>query len=665
MEHESFSDKAIAALMNRHFICIKVDREERPDLDKIYITAVSAMTGSAGWPLNVFLTPDGRPFYGGTYFPPRARPGAPAWPEVLQTIADHWADPERQQRLVSSGEKVAAILREHLAWTTGDGRSDQKLARLALERLRPVFDTENGGFGRAPKFPSPALLQFLLALNDLEGNADRQATSPSALQMVTHTLTAMARGGIFDHLGGGFHRYSTDAAWHVPHFEKMLYDNGQLLSVYLQAYRTTGDDIYAAAAGRIADYVLRDLRHPEGGFYSAEDADSLPPGAPPGAEKKEGAYFTWPLAEIEALLGGDSAVFIHHFGLRTEGNAAFDPHHEFKGRNILHQVHSLAETAAHFQQKPDHIAALLKRSVHTLRTARDRRPRPHRDEKILTSWNGLTLSGLAQAYQALGDERYLDAARRGADFVLDHLYDSARQVLYRSWCEGERRVPGMADDYVFLVQAFLDLYAADFQHHWLTKALQFTEAAVEQFYDADTGGFFLTRPDHDAGLILRVKEDTDSVIPSASAVAALNLLRLARLTGRENLLQMARRTIKSGLSRMKANPEAAAGMLMAQLVQQAPWIQIAIAGDGDHPGTRAMIDAARRTAADGRAVAWIGDDAQRRQAARDLPFVERALPLGGRPTAYVCINRSCLDPLTSAHALATLLKDPAATQPAA
>jgi uncharacterized protein YyaL (SSP411 family) len=654
MEHESFSDDTIAAVMNRHFICIKVDREERPDLDKIYITAVSAMTGSAGWPLNVFLTPEGHPFYGGTYFPPRSHPGGPAWPEVLRTVADHWADPERKRRLMTSGHNVTATLQEHLAWTAGDGRTDRHLPEQALERLRSAYDSANGGFGRAPKFPSPSLLQFLLTQGRQAQDAGPE--KPAGRDMALHTLKAMARGGIFDHLGGGFHRYATDAAWHVPHFEKMLYDNAQLLSVYLQAFRLTGDEALARVARRTADYVLGEMRHPQGGFYSAEDADSLPPGASRGAQKKEGAYFTWPLAEIEAALGADSTAFIHHFGLRAEGNAASDPHQEFSGLNILHEVHTLEETAEYFKEAPAAAAARLARSARKLMAVRQARPRPHRDEKILTAWNALMISGLAQAYQSLGENHYLDAARRAADFLLEHLYDSVRRNLFRSWCDGERRVPGMADDYVFLVQAFLDLYASDFQHHWLTKAIAFNDVAVEQFYDAAAGGFYLTRPDHDPDLILRVKEDADSVIPSASAVAALNLLRLARLTGREDLQHMADRTIDSGLGRMKAHPEAAPCMLRARRIQQTPWVQIAVAGDGDHPESRGMIDAVRRAAIDGCAVTWLKDDTQRRQVARDIPFAERAVPIDGHPAAYVCINRSCRDPLRSASDLTDLLE---------
>ena len=480
--------------------------------------------------------------------------------------------------------------------------------------------------------------------------------------MLTHTLSAMARGGIFDHLGGGFHRYATDEGWQVPHFEKMLYDNSQLLSVYLQAHRMTGSATYAHVARRIADYVLRDLQHPDGGFFAAEDADSLPPGAAPAAPKKEGAYFTWRMAEIESILGKDSAVFCYHFGIHSDGNAAYDPHHEFDGVNIPHQAYLLEETADHFQQPPETIAALLDRATSKLLAVRDRRPRPHRDEKILTAWNGLMISGLAQAYQGLDDDRYLAAARRGADFILEHLYDASRQTLYRSWCEGERRVPGLSDDYVFLAQAFLDLYESDFQHHWLQKALQFTDMAIQLFYDADTGGFFLTRHDHDPDLILRVKEDTDSVIPSASSVAALNLLRLARLTGREDLQHMADVTIEGVLTRLAAHPEAAPNMLIARLVQQAPWVQIAITGAWEHPETRAMIMSARPGRADGHVVAWIGDDTHRRQAAADIPFVERARPLDGKPAAYVCINRSCREPLTTATALTALLAN-ATTRP--
>lgn len=663
MAHESFADEAVADLMNRHFVCIKVDREERPDLDKIYITAVSAMSGSAGWPLNVFLTPEGHPFYGGTYFPPQARPGAPAWAGVLQTVADHWADPDRKERLLSSGKNVTATLREHLAWKTSGDAPDQRLPHLAMQRLRSAYDAEKGGFSRAPKFPSPALLQFLLAYSRLSADDDPAAPAPTAAKMLTHTLEAMARGGIHDHLGGGFHRYATDADWHVPHFEKMLYDNAQLLDVYLEAYRATGRETYARVARRTADYVLRDLRHPHGGFYAAEDADSLPPEAAADDTQKEGAFFTWRLAEIKALLGEASAVFIHHYDLRPEGNAANDPHHEFDGLNILHETHNVAETATHFALPTERVDALLQDAAARLLAAREKRPRPHRDEKVLTSWNGLMISGLARAGWILDEPRYHEAARQGADFILDHLYDAAGHMLFRSWCGGESRIPGVADDYVFLVQAFLDVYEADFEPHWLHKALQFNESAVGQFYDTEAGGFFLTRPDHDSGLILRVKEDTDSVIPSASSVAALNLLRLARFTGREDLQRMADHTIEAGLARMKAYPESVPGMLRARLVQTSPMTQVAVTGPWAHPETQAMVRAARPGRSDGRVLAWVADEDHRRQTAGDVPFLQRALPLDGKPTAHVCIQRSCRDPVTTAADLAALLAEATEARP--
>jgi uncharacterized protein YyaL (SSP411 family) len=655
MEHESFTDAATAAIMNRYFVNIKVDREERPDLDKIYITAVSAMTGSAGWPLNVFLTPEGHPFFGGTYFPPDKRPGVPAWQEVLQTIAEHWQDPARKERLLTSGHNVTATLEKHLAWNGGNGQPDPHLAEVALRRLRSVYDAEKGGFSRAPKFPSPSLLQFLLVCRRREMDADSQSPAPTARQMLTHTLDAMARGGIHDHLGGGFHRYATDPDWQVPHFEKMLYDNAQLLCVYLEAYRLTGQESYARVARRLADYVLRDLRHPEGGFFAAEDADSIPPDAVQGATPQEGAFFTWRLTDIETLLAEDSPIVRFHFGLRPEGNARYDPHHEFDGRNILYQAHSLDETAAHFDLPREQVAAVLETAAQKLHSEREKRPRPHRDEKVLTSWNALMISGLALAYIVLNDRRYLAAAGRAADFILDHLYDPVGQTLGRSWCDGENRIAGVADDYVFLVQALIDLYEADFQLHWLQKALQFNESAVQNFYDAEKGGFFMTRPDHDQDLILRVKEDADSVIPAASSVAALNLQRLATLTGRDDLQRLADHTIAAGLTRMKAHPEAVPAMLIAQRVQQMPATQIAIVGPWKHKETQAMIRTARPVRGDRRALAWIADEEHRRRAAQKIPFVERARMVDGRPTAHVCIQRSCRDPITTVADLTAVL----------
>ena len=666
MEHESFADKAVANLMNRHFVCIKVDREERPDLDKIYITAVSAMAGSAGWPLNVFLTPERLPFFGGTYFPPEARPGIPSWMEVLKTIAEHWANPGRQDKLKASGQHIQSTLEKHLAWAP-DPTGDTGRSHTALDRLAAAFDTQAGGFSRAPKFPSPGILQFLMAYHAAQAGNDRldRKRSEQALEMTRATLRAMAQGGICDQIGGGFHRYATDENWQIPHFEKMLYDNAQLLSAYVTAFQLTADRLMADVARRTADYVLRDLQHAAGGFYAAEDADSPVPdddlsvaaGKAPPALQKEGAFYIWSQAEIEKHLSPtDAAIFKHHSAIRAEGNATQDPHGEFNGYNIIHQAYSIGQTAAALEKTEEAIARALERARQKLFEVRAARPRPHLDRKIITAWNGLMISALAQAHQVLGDERYLSAARRAADFILERLYDHRRQSLFRCRVDGDPEILGIADDYLFFVQALLDLYESDFQPHWLQKARDLMDKAVALFYDGTAGGFFMTRRDHDPHLIMRVKEDTDSVLPSAASVGALNLIRLARLSGHEALAEMARKTINAGLSRMRAYPEALPLMLSAGLYADTPLVQITIAGAPEDAGTAAMIATARSPRFMGRALAVVDNDATRQFLATQVPFVGQAAAVGDTPRAWVCINRSCRDPVTTPEALQATLE---------
>ena len=666
MEQESFADEAVAALMNRHFVCIKVDREERPDLDKIYITAVSAMAGAAGWPLNVFLTPDRLPFYGGTYFPPQRRPGIPSWTEVLETIAEHWADAERQDKLKASGQHVRDTLDKHLAWQPGE-RYDTSIFSRAVDRMAAAFDEQAGGFSRAPKFPSPGILQFLMTYQAVQprlAHLDR-TRAERALEMTVATLRAMARGGIHDHLGGGFHRYATDAAWQIPHFEKMLYDNAQLLAVYTQAYQLTQDPELAEVASRTADYVLRDLQHSAGGFYAAEDADSLMPpevAVPAAAEKehahgpKEGAFYIWSADEIEKQLPPpDAAILMHHSAIRREGNALQDPHDEFKGFNIIYQAQPIRATAEALDRPEAEIAASLSRARQVLLAARSKRPRPHCDRKIITAWNGLMISALAQAHQVLGHDCYLTAARRAADFILDRLYDHETRSLFRCRVDGEPDIPGIADDHLFFIQALLDLYETDFRPHWLSKARRLMERSVELFFDAADGGFFMTRHDHDPHLILRVKEDTDSVLPSAASVGALNLIRLARLTGKETFELMARQTIDAGLARMQPYPEALPVMLTAGLHDQTPLVQIAISGPPGDAVAAAMVTAARAPGALGRALAVIDGESTRQQLVTEVPFTDQADSPEDRSRAWICINRSCRDPVTSAQALQALL----------
>ena len=474
MEEESFMNRDIAELMNTHFVCIKLDREERPDLDKIYMTAVTAITGSGGWPLNVFLTPDLKPFFGGTYFPPVPKQGILAWPDILRLIAIAWKDPSQRDKFQSFSSNLQESIANALSWTSKDSVINTDVIDKALDAFSSRFDKDLGGFSPAPKFPSPSIQNFLFAYHFYAQNGGKN--DKTALLMGNVTLRAMANGGIYDQLGGGFHRYSTDVKWHVPHFEKMLYDNAQLLKNYLDAFLITGDRFFEKIARETADYVLRDMTHLDGGFYSAEDADSLPSGKnleDKEKRKAEGAFYVWEQKEIKDLLGdGPGEIFSYRYGVKSEGNAEFDPFNEFRGKNILFNAHSIDEVAEKFDLSKEDIETSLIQSKLKLLAVRSKRHRPHLDDKVLTSWNGLMISALSRSYQVLGEKKYLEAARNAAIFLRKNLYDDKTSTLFKRWRQGERKIAGMADDYAFLIQGLIDLYEADFDPGWIEWALK-------------------------------------------------------------------------------------------------------------------------------------------------------------------------------------------------
>ncbi len=557
MEKESFTDPEIAGIMNENFICIKVDREERPDIDRLYISAVTALTGSAGWPLNVFLTPQLKPFFGGTYFPAKARFGINSWPDLLNKIAIAWKDPVTYGKITDSADAITGILRKNLSHGRKSTVSKQeRKAHIdkAFEYYASVFDGRSGGFGKAPKFPSPSILNFLLAYSlfgEKAGNAD---SSKKALQMADLTLKSMAKGGIYDQIGGGFHRYSTDERWHIPHFEKMLYDNAQLITAYVAAYQMTSDDYFAKIAGETAGYLLRDMRSPKGGFYSAEDADSIPdmPAhvSPEEAEEKiEGAFYVWSREELDNILGEDASDLLSfHYGVLPGGNAEQDPHGYFEGKNILYAGKSVEETAIKFNLSKEKTARIINEAKEKLYYARMKRKRPHLDDKILTSWNGLMISSLCKANRVLDDKKYLEAAKNAAEFILSDMYEKKTGKLYRRWRDGEKNIPGLGSDYSFFISGLIDLYDSDSNLKWLETAVLLSEEYLKLFYDPEYGGFYMTGPGHDKNLIMRVKEDSDGVIPSPGSVAIRNLLRLFRITGRTDFARIAEETIDAIIS---------------------------------------------------------------------------------------------------------------------
>jgi hypothetical protein len=572
MAAESFSDTGVAELMNNTFICIKVDREERPDLDKVYITAVSSLNGSAGWPLNVFLTPgDLKPFFGGTYFPKEPHFGMISWPDLLVQIGNAWQNKSQREKIFRSAESVSTALKRYFTESRTQEPDEKSIDASLMDRAVAVYesnyDGRRGGFGNAPKFPSPSIINFLLFYSKFaEGDSGRADQGRVALDMARHTLKAMAKGGIHDHIGGGFHRYSVDADWHVPHFEKMLYDNAQLIQAYIEAYQADGDDYYLKIAEKTIDYVLRDLTHPDGAFFSAEDADSFSGYASINkkeGKKEEGAYYTWEAEDVKSVLGQETFdVFACLYGLKSGGNVMSDPTGEFRGKNVLFAAHTVSEASEMFKKPESEIVSIRQRAERKLFDHRSGRHRPHLDDKIITSWNGLMISALARAYQVTGNQRHKDAAARAAEFIYTNLYEKKSRQLFRIWREGERKIPGLASDYSFLTQGLIDLYEADSNPRWLDWAITLGEEQIRLFFDAKGGGFYMTREGHDRNLLLRVKEESDSVIPSAGSVAAVSLLRLSGITGNMNFRESALKTIASAASVMRLHPDFAPQMLV-------------------------------------------------------------------------------------------------------
>ncbi|HYR58056.1 MAG TPA: thioredoxin domain-containing protein, partial [Chthoniobacteraceae bacterium] len=527
MAHESFENPEIAKLMNEHFVNVKVDREERPDVDRVYMTYVQATTGGGGWPMSVFLTPELKPFYGGTYFPPDDRYGRPGFPTVLRRLAEAW-EKDRENVSTAAANAVSALREYTSTGPAKSGAPGKEALDAAFSQFARTFDDELGGFGGAPKFPRPVSLNFLFRYHAREGAESHDGTLAASMALLT--LRKMADGGMHDHLGGGFHRYSVDRFWHVPHYEKMLYDQAQLAASYLDAFQITGDAQYSATARDILDYVRRDLTDKGGGFYSAEDADSLLEHGKP--EHREGAFYVWTKDEIVRVLGEDAAaIFNRVFGVEADGNspAGSDPQGELSGKNTLIRRMTRAEAAKFFGKPEAEIEATLAASRAKLLDARARRPRPHLDDKIITAWNGLMISAFARAAQVLDDPAYLEAAQKSARFIRNELWKDGS--LSRSYRQGAGTVKGFCDDYAFIIAGLLDLYEADFDTGWLQWALEL-QARQDALFGDEHGGYFSVA-EGDPHILLRMKEDYDGAEPSATSVTVLNLLTLSHLTNDE------------------------------------------------------------------------------------------------------------------------------------
>ena len=653
MEHESFEDTNIASVLNDSFVSIKVDREERPDVDRVYMTFVQGSTGSGGWPMSVWLTPELKPFYGGTYFPPDARWGRPGFADILREIARVWGS--ERDKILQSADAVTAQLRSADKVPVSSSIPEASVLARTVAQFRQAFDTRNGGFGDAPKFPRPSELLFLLREHARTGE-------PNARDMVLATLRAMALGGVRDHIGGGFHRYSVDAAWRVPHFEKMLYDQAQLALAYLEAAQSSGDSFYMDVAADTLGYVLREMTDGAGGFYSAEDADSIPPEqAGSTTHKAEGAFYLWTTTEVESLLGEDAPLVCRRFGIEQGGNAPVDPQQEFVGKNLLYVARSVEELAKEFGKSADAVVEILGRARMTMFEARLKRPRPHLDDKVLTSWNGLMIAALARMARLVrggaGGEiaaaPYLEAARTAATFIRSRMWNEATSTLLRRYRTGDAAIDGYAEDYTFLVFGLVELFQADPNAEWLQWAVTLQQRLDELFWDDVEGGWF-SSSGRDPSVLVRMKEEYDGAEPTASSVAVMNLIVLSHLLERKGWSEKIERTFRLFGARLEQMGRAVPMVAAALSTHIAGPQQIVIVGPDrkDNEALDQVVASRYRPFA----VSFSLSSAEQQALKVSLPLLTTMRPITGQAAAYICANFSCQPPETTPEGLARALE---------
>ena len=624
MERESFENEQIATVMNNLFVNIKVDREERPDVDEVYMIAVQMLTGRGGWPMTMFLTPERQPFYGGTYFPPEDRHGMPGFPRVLQGVAQAYRD--KPQDVQKSVDQILSALNRMSHSEDHKHALEPEFIGKAADQIASAYDPQNGGLGRAPKFPNPGAYELFL-------RHYHQEKTQRFLDMVTHTITKMAEGGIYDHLGGGFHRYSVDEKWLVPHFEKMLYDNAQLVRILAQLFRATGNEFFKRVMEDTLDYLLREMLHSEGGFYSTQDADS---------EGEEGKFFVWSAAEIDHVLGEeDGAIFARIYDVTEMGN--------FEGKNILHPVLTLDQAARLFKKTPDQIETLVRNAKQKLFEAREKREKPFRDEKIITSWNGLMLSGLAEALKISSKPNVLFAANRTIDLVFTKLFHDG--LLLHTYKDGKAKQLGFLDDYAFLALGLLDFYEAAFDRSALQRATELTEIMVREFWDSKGGGFFYTGNSHEQ-LISRAKPVFDASVPSGNAKAIELLLRMYHLTGREDFLSKAETVLRSYSDAMESQPFGFAHMLCALDFYLRKPKEVVLVGNPEESKTAELLAAINSIYTPNMTLQLVAPE-QPLEAIS--PLLAGKTQIAGRARAYVCHDHTCSAPVTDTAELKSLL----------
>jgi uncharacterized protein YyaL (SSP411 family) len=636
MEHESFEDADIARYINAHFVPVKVDREERPDIDGIYMSVVVALTGQGGWPLTVFLTPDQKPFFGGTYFPPYARWGSAGLVDVMNSVQNSWVN--NRSSIVNSGNSIHEFLKNQESSSNPSSAISPAVLRQAFDNFSQNFDARNGGFGGSPKFPSAHNLSFLL-------RCWRRFKDDQARAMVEHTLTKMAHGGMYDHLAGGFHRYSTDSHWQVPHFEKMLYDQAMISQAYLETFQATGDQFYAHIAREIFEYVLRDMRDPQGGFYSAEDADSLDPEGK-SEMKKEGAFYVWKSSAIKEILGGrDAEIFSERYGIKEDGNALEDPHQEFTGKNIIFVAKPMKETAQKFSITTEQLTQSLTESRKKLLFKRDSRPRPHLDDKVLTDWNSLMIAAFSYGSRVFANARYLDAAVKGSEFIESRLINREGRLLHR-YRDGESAILGNLDDYAFYIHALLALYEAALKTEYLLKAIHFTEEMIRLFWDEQAHGFYFTANDAPE-LFYRQKETYDGAVPSGNSFAALNLIKLYHLTLNDRWLQILTKMSQAFASPIQKRPDGYAQMLSAfDFVLGPAWEFVVVTDHADDSFWEAVHEIRQRFMPNAVILVKHNHDKNIAELLKAVPILEGQKTVDGKTTVYICESHVCHQPIT-------------------
>jgi uncharacterized protein YyaL (SSP411 family) len=635
MAHESFEHPEVARLMNEAFVSIKVDREERPDIDSVYMSACQMMTGSGGWPLSIVMTPDKKPFFAATYIPRESRFGLIGMTELIPHIRELWAT--RRGEALSLSSKIATVLQQSSRNTPGK-ELDEGILEMAHKQLSEQFNEQHAGFGVAPKFPTPHNLLFLLRYWKRTGNG-------RALEMVEKTLEAMRRGGIYDHIGFGFHRYSTDSQWLVPHFEKMLYDQAMLAMAYTETYQATGKEEYAKTAREIFTYVLRDMTAVEGGFYSAEDADS---------EGKEGKFYLWAQEEVRQALGNEEADFAAEvFNIEKDGNFAEPATGRKSGDNILHLRKTPGELASDLNLSQQDLHEHIKATLQKLFAHREKRVHPMKDDKILTDWNGLMIAALAKGAQALDVPEYAEAARHTADFILLNMSQRDGRLWHR-YRDGQAGIEANLDDYAFLAWGLIELYEATFNTQYLEAALKLTDNMIRHFWDEDIGGFYFT-PDNGESPLVRKKEIHDGAIPSGNAVAMLNLLRLGHMTADSDMEEKAVKIGSAFSGSIKQSPSAHSQLMVSLNFGIGPCHEVVIAGKTEAEDTKAMVKALRTRFLPNKVVLLNPDGRKSPEIAKLAKFTKNQPSINGRATAYVCMNYNCKLPTTDTNKMLKLL----------